>query len=100
MIGQDKDWIRGYKEGYDGGYWDGVLDNTKQPRDTEIDEFYAQMLINSFEDWVQEQEMRSGRFFCNSDIRVDFPFDDTEYMALWAAHDCKDWDLYLTIIVD
>ena len=41
MIGQDKDWIRGYKEGYDGGCWDGALDNTKQPRDSEIDEFYA-----------------------------------------------------------
>ena len=44
--------------------------------------------------------MRSGRFYCNSDVRVDFPFDDTEYMALWAAHDCKDWDLYLTVVVD
>ena len=44
--------------------------------------------------------MRSGRFFCNSDVRVDFPFDDNEYMALWAAHDCKDWDLYLTVVAD
>ena len=44
--------------------------------------------------------MRSGRFYCGKDIRIDFPFDDTEYMALWAAQDCADWDLYLTIVVD
>ena len=100
MEGQDPDWIRGYKEGYEGGYWDGVLENVKQPRDADIDEFYLQMLISSFEDWVQDQELRSGRFYCNSDVRVDFPFDDDEYMALWAAHDCSDWDLYLTVVVD
>ena len=34
------------------------------------------------------------------DVRIDFPFDDTQYMALWAAHDCEDWDLYLTVVVD
>ena len=26
--------------------------------------------------------------------------DDTEYMALWAANTCSDWDLYLTIVAD
>ena len=100
MEGQDQDWIRGYKEGYEGGYWDAVLNNTKQARDEDIDEFYLQMLVSSFEDWVKEQEMRSGRFFCNSDVRIDFPFEDPEYMALWAAHDCKDWDLYLTVVFE
>jgi len=44
--------------------------------------------------------MRQGRHFCGHDIRIDFPFDDMEYMALWAAHDCDDWDLYLTIVAD
>ena len=44
--------------------------------------------------------MRQGRFFCNHDVRIDFPFDDTEYMSLWANHDCSDWDLYLTLIAD
>ena len=44
--------------------------------------------------------MRSGRFHCGQDVRIDFPFDDTEYMAIWASHDCEDWDLYLTIVVD
>ena len=39
-------------------------------------------------------------FHCDKDVRVDFPFDDTEYMALWAGQDCKDWDLYLTIVGD
>ena len=26
-------------------------------------------------------------FSCNFDVRVDFPFDDTEYMVFWANHD-------------
>ena len=44
--------------------------------------------------------MRQGRFHCGLDIRVDFPFDDTNYMAIFAAHDCSDWDLYLTLAFD
>ena len=43
---------------------------------------------------------RQGRFHCGHDIRIDFPFDDMEYMALWAGHTCSDWDLYLTVIAD
>jgi hypothetical protein len=57
------------------------------------------LLIQSFDEWTQEQEMRHGRFFCNQDIRIDFPFDEIEYMALWAQHNCEGWDLYLTIVV-
>ena len=39
-------------------------------------------------------------FHCGLDVRLDFPFDDTEYMALWAAQDCSDWDLYLTVVYE
>jgi len=58
------------------------------------------MVIQTFDKWVQDQEQRSGRFFCGHDIRIDFPFDDMDYMSLWAAHDCVDWDLYLTVVTD
>lgn len=44
--------------------------------------------------------MRSGRYHCGHDIRIDFPFEDGEHMALWAAHDCNDWDLYVTVVAD
>ena len=57
-------------------------------------------MLAAFEDWVEEQVMRQGRFHCGLDIRIDFPFDDTEYMAIFAAHDCSDWDLYLTLAGD
>ena len=44
--------------------------------------------------------MRAGRFYCSKDVRLDFPYDEIEYMAFWASHDCKDWDLYLSLIMD
>lgn len=33
-------------------------------------------------------------------MRIDFPFDDTEYMAVFAAQNCEDWDLYFTVVAD
>jgi len=93
------DYSDGYVDGYVDGYTDGVID-TSGPEPVEYDEFLMEMLIGSFEDWVQEQEMRAGRFHCGHDIRIDFPFDDTDHMALWAAHDCEDWDLYLTLVME
>ena len=44
--------------------------------------------------------MQSGFFSCNSDVRIDYPFDNENYMALWATHDCDHWDLFLTILFD
>ena len=63
------------------------------------EQFSLQMLIDSFEDWVQDQEMQSGFFSCNSEVRIDYPFDD-ENMAFWATHDCDHWDLFLTVVMD
>ena len=93
------DYESGYKDGYHDGYNDGVVDFT-DPEPQEIEPFVLEMVIKSFETWVNEQEMRAGRFHCDKDIRIDFPFDDMEYMALWASHNCADWDLYLTVVVD
>ena len=45
MVGQNEDWIEGFRDGYAAGYWDGVLDNTKAPRDVDMGEFQAQMIV-------------------------------------------------------
>lgn len=97
--GTSEEYISGFFEGYESGYTDGVVDTVGPPPES-LDPFLEEMVIASFEDWVGEQEQRAGRFFCGQDIRLDFPFDDTEYMALWASHNCADWDLYLTIVGD
>ena len=74
--------------------------DTVGPPPAEHDPFTLELVTAVFGDWVDEQTMRSGRFHCGQDVRLDFPFEDTEYMALWAAQDCEDWDLYLTVVVD
>ena len=68
------------------------------PPPVEHDPFVVELMTEAFADWVDEQTMRSGRFHCGHDIRIDFPFDDNEYMAFWAAQNCNDWDLYLTVV--
>ena len=74
------------------------------PNDILIDSirerFELQILFMSFEDWVKDQEMQTGFFSCNSDVRIDFPFDNQNYTALWATHDCDQWDLFLTVVMD
>ena len=52
MEGQSENWIEGYVDGFDAGYWDGVLDYTKLPRDMDMSEFQLQMILSSFESWV------------------------------------------------
>jgi hypothetical protein len=100
LEGNTSEFNAGFVEGYESGYMDAMIDHVPQPRDNDMSEFHMEMVIQSFENWVQEQEQRQGRFHCGHDIRLDFPFDDSEYMALWAAHDCADWDLYLTVVAD
>ena len=40
-------------------------------------------------------------FTCDSDIRLEIPFPDEQRIwALWANHDCKDFDLILTVTLD
>ena len=93
----------GFESGFEAGYLDGYADglrDTLGPEPEEMDDFQLRLVTAAFDDWVKEEVPRSGRFHCGLDIRVDFPFDDTEYMALWAANTCSDWDLYLTIVAD
>ena len=43
--------------------------------------------------------MQSGFFSCNSDVRIDYPFENQNYTALWATHDYDQWDLFLTVVM-
>ena len=95
----DEDYINGYFTGYTDGYTDGVIDTVGPPPE-EKDPFHLELITQAFGNWVDEQTPRAGRFHCGHDIRIDFPFDDTEHMALWAAHDCNDWDLYVTVVAE
>ena len=45
--------------------------------------------------------MASSVFSCDSDIRIDHPFPKDERMwALWAAQNCRDYDLLITVMLD
>lgn len=43
--------------------------------------------------------MVPSSFDCDSDIRISYPFPNDENMwAFWAAHDCTDYSLLLTLV--
>ena len=45
--------------------------------------------------------MYQSVFACDSDIRIVRPFaEDSTIWALWANHDCSDYDLLLNIVMD
>lgn len=45
--------------------------------------------------------MNSSIFSCDRDIRIDHPFpEEPSLWALWADHDCKDYNLLLTLVMD
>ena len=45
--------------------------------------------------------MTASIFTCNSDVRIDLPFpEDNRLWALWASHDCSDFDLILTVVLN
>ena len=45
--------------------------------------------------------MYQSVFKCESDVRIVRPFyDEPTLFALWANHDCKDYDLLLNVMLD
>ena len=56
-------------------------------------------LIEMLTDWARDQEAYTKGWSCRNTIFVDFPFGE-EYMAVWSNHNCKTYDLYLTILLD
>lgn len=67
--------------------------------DADSEQFGLQMVIENFQEWVKDQRSQAGGIFCNYDFRIETPFDNYEHSALWVTHDCKVWDLYLTVIM-
>lgn len=57
--------------------------------------------IKQFPRWVKQQEMTESIFSCDSDIRIDHPFpEENSLWSLWADHNCKDYNLLLTLVMD
>jgi len=45
------------------------------------------------------QSMTPSSFDCDSDIRISYPYpDDSNMWAFWAAHDCSDYTLLVTLV--
>ena len=58
-------------------------------------------MSDKFSEWVYSHVMTKSPFTCNSDVRIDLPEpDDSRFFALWAEHDCDDYDLLLTVVLD
>lgn len=95
---------KGYLEGVDDGYELGYEEGYNTPRVVEPAEMDADLLDAykyDFPEWVNAQVMQESIFTCGSDIRIDHPFPEDDRMtALWAAHNCKDFDLLLTVFID
>lgn len=48
-----QDWISGYMEGYESGFEDAVVDNSRTARDEEtMTDFQMQLMTQQFETWV------------------------------------------------
>lgn len=43
--------------------------------------------------------MAESNFTCDSDIRIEHPFDDDRLWSFWAAHNCPDYSLILTVVL-
>ena len=66
------------------------------------DEFKLDALTLELETWTKEQEQdKKEGFFCDFTVSLDFPFtsEDDDLMAVWAGHDCSQWDLYITLVL-
>lgn len=50
-------------------------------------------------DWAKDQSPDSRGWTCKNTLFVDYPFGE-DYMAVWSNHDCKNYDLYLTLLMD
>ena len=66
------------------------------------DEFKLDALTLELETWTKEQEQdKKEGFFCDFTVSLDFPFtsEDDDLMAVWAGHDCSQWDLHITLVM-
>ena len=90
----------GYNSGYEAGY-DAHAEETGVKEDVQIELEDLSYYVQDFPRWVKEQRMDESIFSCDSDIRIAHPYPDEDGLwALWADHDCSEYDLVLTIVMD
>jgi len=93
-----KSFDRGYDKGYEQGFEDA---GGRGPREPEFDKEKLKKYVESFPKWVEKQRMDKDSFSCDSDIRISFPDrDENGVWAFWAAHNCEDYTLLLTVVLD
>ena len=57
-------------------------------------------MIDEFIEFLKDQKVVRDGFFC--DLRIELKqqlIRQDNYWYLWANHDCKDWDLLITILM-
>lgn len=54
-----------------------------------------------FEEWVDDREWSQNLFACDGEVDIRHPFpEDKSMYALFAAHDCVEYDLILQVTFD
>ena len=56
-------------------------------------------MIEEFIEYLKDQKAVRDGFFCDLRIELKQSFVRQDYWALWANHDCKDWDLLITMLM-
>lgn len=86
-----------FNEGFEAGFDEAETESlVRDVVDAQTLREYSQRFPN----WVEEQDLFSSIFVCDSDVRIDHPFINDERMwSLWASQDCSDYDLLLTVIL-
>lgn len=78
-----------------------VVETISEDDQDVYDEFKLDALSMKLIEWTkdQKQDEKEG-FFCDFTVSLDFPFasENDDLMAVWAGHDCSNWDLYITMI--
>ena len=75
--------------------------NTTPSDDGDNSEFdeYA-LYIDVFPEWAANQSFKGG-FFCRFEMERAVPFVERadEMWAIWANHDCSNWEVMLTLVM-
>ena len=94
---------QGYKQAQEdmAGDKDRVGEGDRTNREPEFDKNKLKKFVESFPMWVEKQRINKSSFSCDSDIRISFPDrDEHDVWAIWAAHNCDDYTMLLTVVLD
>lgn len=91
-----------YQSAYDKSFTAGFIVASDEAVAT--DEFSPEELkkiTEEYAEWVVDQDQATHYFTCDSEIRIDHPFPENENLwSFWAAQDCNDYDLIMTVLID